>query len=233
MAMDHRTEQLMAKMRRFLLPGGNAVVRGIESVETKEIGCMRAQADAQSARFTAKGTYEATRSEFRWSARMQGSATRFLTIVDAYEGRGLLEVKIGGLIPVKRLTGPAADQGELQRYLATVVMVPPLLVANDAIRWEAIGASSLRVWDCSRADIHVDVELDGGGKPVECTALRPRLVGKKFELTRWSAVPVEYTDFDGIRVATKSEARWHLPEGALTAVELEITNVKFIGSEGR
>ena len=78
---------LLQRLRAFSLPGGEAAVRGWRGVALALRGEIRASPDARWMRFTAAQTIEATRSGFRWNARMHAGAFGVvaLTVTDAFE----------------------------------------------------------------------------------------------------------------------------------------------------
>ena len=128
----------------------------------------------------------------------------WISVTDAYEkGRGRLVVKLGGLIPVQKVQGSEADRGELQRYLASIALCPPILLSHTSLDWTAVGAISLRVRD--RADptgATLEMDISEEGCPLGCRADRPRIVGKQTVLTPWSATPHEFKESDGLRTAS-------------------------------
>ncbi len=71
--------------------------------------------------FTADETIDATRSDFVWTAHFDTGKISSPTVIDPYEeGHGRVTGKLG-IIPVKKFGGPEVDQGEIQRYLASLV----------------------------------------------------------------------------------------------------------------
>jgi hypothetical protein len=50
---------------------------------------------------------DATHSSFRWEARIDPGKSGSPTVIDAYEdSHGRLQVKLGGIVPVKKITRP-------------------------------------------------------------------------------------------------------------------------------
>jgi hypothetical protein len=216
-------QALLARMRVFFFPGGENRGRALRAIRATERGEMRMSPRAKWISFTAEETIHATCSSFRWDARLGGGRLGFVTVTDAYEeGHGRLNVKLGGLIPTARLRGPELDRGELQRYLASIALCPPLLLNNQSLEYAAAG-SALRVWDREDpAKTTVDIEIGEDGRPVSCRADRPRLVGKIAVPTPWSGVASEFREWEGIRVARRTEAAWLLPEGAFPYFRAEV-----------
>ncbi|HYW43146.1 MAG TPA: DUF6544 family protein [Bryobacteraceae bacterium] len=220
---------VLARLRAFCFPGGEEAARKVCAVKTTQRGEMRTTPEARWMPFTAEETIDARRSRFRWDARFQGGA---LGVTDAYEdGRGRLVIKLGGVVPVKKMTGPDLDKGELQRYLASVISCPPMVLNHASLEWTAAGPSTLRVRD--RDDptgATIDLEIDADGRPLMCRANRPRLVGKQSAQTPWSGRCSEFREWEGLRVAGRMEVAWHLPEGEFTYFREEVTAFQVISA---
>ncbi len=165
--------------------------------------------------FTAEEFIESTCSGFRWEAQVDPGKIGSPTVVDSYEQEhGRMLVKVGGLLPLRKVTGPDADRGELQRYLASVVFCPPMLVNHASLECTLAGPLTLRLRD--KADLtgtSIDLDLSEQGQPLACRADRPRLVGKQAVLTPWTGHFAEFQVWEGLRIASRLEVAWHLPEG--------------------
>jgi hypothetical protein len=67
----------------------------------------------------------------------------------------------------------------MQRYLASAIFCPPMLLNHPTLEWNAIGPFTLRLRDRQDATgATVDLDLSDEGRPLVCRANRPRLVGK-------------------------------------------------------
>lgn len=222
-----QTESLLARFRQFCFPDGEGAARAMTGVRVTEQGEMRMSPEARWIPFTAEQTIEARRSSFRWEARLSSGRLTPVTVSDAYEnGHGYLTVKAAGLIPLKKITGADADRGELQRYLASIPFCPPALLNHPSLEWNAVGSLSLRVRDRNDpTGATVDLEITPEGRPVTCRAERPRLIGKQSVLTPWCGSYLEFREWEGLRVASRLEVSWQLPEGPFTYFRSELTSV--------
>jgi len=222
------TEALLARLRAFFFPDGEGCGRPVRSFRIVEHGEMRMSPGAKWIPFTAEQVIETARSNCRWEAKIGGSRFGFITVTDAYEEtRGRLTVKLGGVIPTTRLAGPELDRGELQRYLASLAICPPILLNNRSLEYTAVGPATLRVQDrCGPAEAAVDLELREEGQPAACRAIRPRLVGKDAVLTPWSATGTEFREWEGMHVAMRTEAAWELPEGMFCYYRSDINSLQ-------
>ncbi|HUA58002.1 MAG TPA: DUF6544 family protein [Verrucomicrobiae bacterium] len=217
---------LLARLRGYLFPGGEDQAPDVQAVRIAERGEIRMSPTAKWLPFTAEQTIQATHSGSHWEARIGGGRLRSVTVVDAYErSHGLLTVKLGGIITTTRLTGPDLDRGELQRYLASFVFCPAMLLHHKLLEFTAVGPSTLRLGD--RDDpghATIDVEIAPDGQPTMCRAVRPRLVGKQAIPTPWFGMASEFREWDGMRIATRLEVAWQLPEGPFPYYRSEITS---------
>jgi hypothetical protein len=221
---DGDAQVLLAGLRSFLLPGGEDLARRVRCVRLKEQGEIRSAPEARWISFSAEERIEAHRSGFVWEAHLRTARIVPMVVVDAYEeGQGRLVVKIGGAVPVVNARGPETDKGELQRYLAGAPSCPPMLVAHPTLLWTTAGAWTLRLRDSGEpTGAAVEIEVAQDGRPVIARAERPRMLGKRTVLTPWSATSLDFREQEGLRLATRREAAWHLPEGAFTYVRSEV-----------
>jgi hypothetical protein len=184
--------------------------------------------EARWIRFTACEFIDATRSHFRWEARMDPGKISSITVIDAYEaGHGSLVVKLGGVLPVKEISGPDVDKAEIQRYLASMAYCPTMLLNHATLECTSVGPSTLRLRDKrDPTGAIVNLEVSEDGCPLVCRGERPRLVGKKVVLTQWSGTTSEFREYDGLRIATRVEAAWRFPEGDFTYFRAEVASIE-------
>lgn len=225
-AVDDSVDGLLGRLRAFLLPGGEEAARRVRTMTAVERGEIRAAPRSRAIPFTANERIDTTQSAFRWDARMTGGRMGIFSVTDAYEnGRGRLVVKVGGVLPLKKMSGADFDKGELQRYLAYAVLCPPILVNHATLDWTAAGSGRLRVRD--RTDptgATVDIEIASDGRPIASHAIRPREKGVE---TPWSAIAADFHERDGVRIPSRLAASWHLPEGEFTYITLDVTSFAF------
>jgi hypothetical protein len=216
----------LAQLRTFCFPGGVEAARAVRAVRNTQRGRMRTAPEARWMPYTAEEEIDATCSWFRWDARFGGGRLGFIAVTDAYEeGRGRLVVKLGGVIPVKKAQGPEYDKGELQRYLGAILTCPPILLNHATLECTANAPLTLRLRD--REDptgATVDLDLGEDGCPLGVRAMRPREAGKDIIPTPWSATCGDFREQEGIRLPTRMEVFWNLPEGPFSYFQGELTS---------
>ena len=223
-------QPLFAKVCAFCFPGGEEAARRVLAIRTTQRGEMRMSPQAKWIPFTSEEVTHATRSNFRWDARIKTGAFTSLTATDAFEeGRGRLVVKVAGAIPVNKLEGPDLDKGELQRYLSSIAFCPPILLNHASLEIASDGPLTLRLRNRQDStEAILDIDVSGEGQPLTCRADRPRMLGKKALLTPWSGIVAGYQEWNGLRVATRLEVSWHLPEGQFTYYRGEILSFSLV-----
>jgi len=228
--MDVETELMLNRLRLYCFSGDEDAARSIRGLRNTQRGELRGSPGAKWMPFTAEETIDATHSCFRWNARIGTGKITVVSATDAYEnGHGWLAIKAGGVLPVKKSTGPDFDKGELQRYLAAVVACPPILLNHPSLEWTAAGRHTLHLRD--REDptgATVDLDIAEDGRPLICRAERPRALGRKNVLTPWRATWNEPKERGGVRVPDSVEAAWHLPEGLFTYFRIEIIALEWL-----
>jgi len=223
---DDESPALLASFRSFCFPGGEDAARLVRGVKITQRGEFCMSPGARWSSFTAEERINATQSGFCWDARFGGSRLGSYVVTDAYEeGRGRLTIKLAGMLTVKKFAGPDLDKGEIQRYLSEILMCPSILLNHPSLEFTATGHRTLRLRDGrDSTGATVDFEFSDEGRPIACRAERPRLVGKRTVLTPWSEKCQEFEEWEGLRVARRVEACWHLPEGAFTYIRGEVTS---------
>ncbi len=186
------TSTLLTNLRSFCFPGGEEAARRIRTVRTTQSGEMRMSPEARWIRFTADETTHTTRSGFRWEAHLDPGKIGSPTVIDAYEqGHGRLVVKLGRIVPVRRIAGNRGRQRRDPALPRVDRFLPAAAAESSDAGGNAVGPSTLRFHDrLDPTGATVDLDLSDEGCPLACHATRPRLVGKQTVLTRgpeWEA----------------------------------------------
>ena len=219
--MSQETAALLARLRGFLLPEGDAAARSLKTIRIFEQGEMRASAEARWMSFTSEQTLQTQCSGFRWDARSSG-----VVITDAYEdGHGMAMSRLAGLLTLKKASrGPELDRGEVQRYLASLMFCPAALVNHASLEWTAVAESVLRVRDLTDpTGAAVDFEIGLDGEPASCRSIRPRLVGRNAVDTDWVGKGRDFRLWSGMRMAHRLEVWWEIPGAPFCYYRSEVT----------
>jgi hypothetical protein len=165
--------------------------------------------------FTAAEEFGVHAVEFEWRAAFGPNRLVRLIVDDRYrDGEGSLTVRVWGLLPVMRSTGPDTNRGEAMRYLAELPWVPHAIRSNQQLSWRELEAGAVEVSTLvGGRPASVRLSVDDAGLIRIASAIRPRLAGKTTVETPWVGEYGDYVELGGIRVPGSAEVRWELREG--------------------
>lgn len=214
---------LVRRYAEQALPEGTS---GATEVRIEQVGEMTLKPGAPPRRFTAVECFKVDRVAFSWRARFPLLGPLAMHVVDSYAGgEGGIEVRIFG-VPVQRSRGAALAQGQALRYLAELPLVPPAVRANSELDWREVDERTAEVGTRIGAQ-RVAVRLGFGedGEVLETVAQRPRAEAGN-AVTPWIGTYSDYALLGGVRVPTRAEVRWELPDGPFTYWRGTITAVE-------
>ncbi len=165
--------------------------------------------------FRAEQEIGVDRVELVWRARFPVLPFAPIRVLDWCRGQaGGLEVRFLGLL-VRRVSGPGVARGQVLRYLAELPWAPQAMLANAALEWRAVDERTVQVTAPAAgepATVLLHFDAAGDVVAVSCQA-RPREVGGRFVDTPFGGSFSHYATLAGVRVPTRAEARWELPDG--------------------
>lgn len=202
--------------------------RAFRTARIAQVGEMVLKPGAAPRRFAATEEFAIGRVAFAWHARFPMVGPLALRVSDSYDGHdGRLEVRVLGL-PVQRKRGPELAQGEAYRYLAEIAWVPHAIIANRHLEWRELDGRSVEVATLIAGErIAVRLRFSETGEIVRTEAKRPRLEAGN-TVTPWIGLYSDYQDFGAVRVPTRGEVRWELPEGPFTYWRGSITSLELL-----
>ncbi len=161
---------------------------------------------------------------FVWYAEQKKSLFVTMRVVDAYvDGRGVLNVRALGSLPIADMSGPGADEAELMRYLAELPWAPDAMLHNPDLRWRQLDEKTVEVEAAKVGTLaKVRFYFDDAGDIVEMQAdARGRAEGMEVVPRPWRGVFSDYRKIEGDfagetgfrRIPTKAEIGWQLEGG--------------------
>lgn len=153
---------------------------------------------------------------FVWEATATMARVVPVRVVDAHAGgKGWLEVRILGAIPMANATGPDSDKGEMMRFLSELAWNPDAILNAAALKWRQIDERTMEVSIQTAGGIAAVRHLfDANGDIVGIEADdRPYLVDGKTVPVRWVGRFRDYANFGPYRLPRYGEVAWELPEG--------------------
>lgn len=196
------------------------------TVRVEQVGKMVLKPSAEPRRFSAIEDFAIDRVAFAWRARFPLAGPVGLRVTDSYDGQhGLLEVRVLG-VPLQRKHGAKLAQGEAFRYLAEIAWVPHAILANSQLAWRELDSRTVEVaTDAGGARIAVRLLFNDRGEIERTTAERPRLEAGG-AVSPWIGEYSDYQEVGGVRVPTRGEVRWDLPEGPFSYWRGRVTSLE-------
>ena len=175
--------------------------------------------------FTATEEFAVDRVAFDWRARFPMLGPISMRVVDSYDGTdGRLEVRLLG-IPVQRKSGQELAQGEAFRYLAELAWAPQAILANPELVWREVDEQTVEVATrVQHEQIAVRLLFNEAGEITQTIAERPRLEAGN-AITTWIGEFADYQQLEGVRVPTRGEVSWQLPDGPFVYWRGRITSL--------
>ena len=195
-----------------------------ERIVIHQTGTMRLQPGAKWRPFSAEQWSAVSTIAFCWHARVKMAPLVTAVVEDAFEdGRGRLDVRVWGKLPIAHGEGPDIDRGEVQRYLAELPWNPAAMVRNPALHYEELENQSIRVLAIDR-ETYVDLGFDEAGDIVGAYT-ETRVRGDSGPAP-WQGVFGDYVEMGGVRIPRHGEVSWLLPSGKFTYWTGDITDVE-------
>jgi hypothetical protein len=175
--------------------------------------------------FTAQQSISAAQTRFVWRARFKVAPLLIGVVEDAFEaGRGRLDARMWGVVPMARARGRHIDRGEAQRYVAEIVWCPMALVHNPELRFRTISERVVRTW-MHDEDTYIDLIFDDSG---DISDVRTTTRARDGNLVQpWQGCFSEPRDFGEMRAPSRAEVSWETPEGPFVYWQGCVTSLTF------
>jgi hypothetical protein len=220
---------LPAPVERYLARALPPATEIPSRVRVGQEGEMRLKPGGRWLRFTAVEEFSVREIAFSWRARFSLASLVPLRVVDGYaDGAGRLDARLFGLVPVVRARGPAVSEGEVYRYLAELPWAPHAILANRSLSWSDLDARTVEVVTrVGSASPAVRLAFDEADDVVRSWAeRRPRAERRTVRQYPWRGAFHDHATLAGIRVPTRAEVTWELPDGPFSYWRGTITSLE-------
>jgi hypothetical protein len=208
------------------LPAGGPTASAVRIAQKGE---LMLKSDGRALRFHAVEELAVAEVGFIWRAKVRIAPLVSMRVVDSYRaGKGSLDGRLFG-VPVARGRGQETNAGQAMRYLAELAWVPHALAANGELEWHQLEDDIVEV--AARAGsskVAVGLRFDRNGDILAAFADRPRREGGRFVPRHWIGIYGDYAELGGVRLPTRAEVRWELPDGPFTYWRGTVTSVELV-----
>ncbi|WP_235111840.1 MULTISPECIES: DUF6544 family protein [Acaryochloris] len=196
------------------------------TIQIHQTGEMRLSEQGQWLPFSATQDFSIRQPGFVWRATFRLAPFIHIEVVDSYvQGKGRLEGRLLGSVPLLRAAGSSTDKGELMRCLAELIFFPAAFLNNSALHWHELNEFTVEVK--GEPDVGVHYNFDPNGDLVDITAPnRPRMVAGQAVETPWSCTVSDYRTLSGYDIPTFGQVSWQLEDGPFTYWRGRITHLE-------
>ena len=180
-------------------------------------------------RFSAVEDFAVAEIAISWRALFPILPLVRLHVVDDYRGgEGRLEARLLGLVPVMQRTWAGSSRRRGYEIPRRAVLGSPRDARQFEPEWRAVGAKSVEVAARVGAEsAAVRLEFDEDGDVAgSFTGARPRSERQSVVRRPWRGVFGDYGVVGGVRVPSRADVRWELPEGEFTYWRGRITSLE-------
>ncbi len=176
----------------------------VEIANIKQVGALKV--NGKWTKFKARQRFDFVNKSFVWKAKVG-----VVKVTDQYvDEKGLLQVKLFGLIQLVKEIGEEINQGEVLRLLSEMIWFPSSLLSSY-INWEEIDKNTVRatiVYGNKHAS--ADFSFEDNGKLLFVRAKRYKETKGNYTLVDWEVGNFEYKKIDGNLLPYKGEVMWKL-----------------------
>ena len=146
------------------------------------------------------------------------------------DGHASMDIRAFGRWTVQSASGPELTRAETVTLFNDMCVMAPATLIDPAIKWQsACDHMAVATFAHAGHEIHAELTFDDDGDLVNFTSGdRSRMSPNgTSETMSWSTPLGRFRDFDGVRLPSHGEGRWHAPEGEYAYVEIEIDEVNY------
>jgi hypothetical protein len=224
-----RLESLPPAVRKWLETAGVLGKPEISYGHLKQTGELRTSPEGKWMVFNAQQMVNLDTPAFIWDTKVEMAP--FITLHGRdklLDGEGEMLIKLVSLIPVvDDGPGEKMNTGAMLRFLGEICWFPSAALSKH-ITWEETGRYTAKAtFRIGQSEVAGEFTFNGAGDMESFEALRYYGGGEEARQEKWFIKALEYREFSGYRIPSKSRVTWKLPEGDFNWLNLEITSLEF------
>jgi hypothetical protein len=214
-------------VQRWMIRSNVIGIKPIQRARLTQRGQLRTKPDGRWMPMEAQQLVTLYHPGFLWQATIDAGAGMTITGLDKYQsGQGSMIIRALNAVTIAKSSGAETDQGSMMRYLAEIVWSPTAAL-NDQIRWEYVSENSARaVMHHSDTAVSGLFSFNTDGDVIAFEGKRYAEIDNRYSLENWLVTVLEYKNFNGIRIPSKSEVTWRFKTGDFTWLKVEVTGIE-------
>lgn len=200
----------------------------IKTVRLKQEGRMRTKKDGPWMSVKAEQYFTVDEPGFVWIADVKMAPLLHLSGMDTYQaGKGKMNIKLLSLFSVVDSEGPEIDSATMMRYLVEMMWFPAGAL-SPYIKWQVMGQNNAKAkMEYKGVSVSAVFYFNENGDIIRIEGKRYREINGKYFLTDWGGRNIEFKEFEGIRIPSKSEVIWFEEDGEFIWFEVEINDLQY------
>ena len=225
-----QVEELPEPVQKWLVWSGSVGKAEVRSMYLEQSGQIKLKPEQKHwtpAKAQQYSTFEPP--EFTWKVDMKLAPGTHISGKDVFRnGRAQMRIKFDGIMPLSKTENSSkTNQSSLQRYLMELSCCPPAALSSY-VSWQRVDETTATAMMelngvSGTADFHFNVR----GELESVKALRYKDSNEGAKMMLCTANILSYMEAGGIKVPSKMEIVWDLPEGPFTWYEFEVSGVHF------
>lgn len=228
------TEQDMAALpalvQRYLRVAGVVGKPRVASFRARFQGQIKSRPDAGYMGFTAVQTsfFDEPTRLFLIEASLRGVP---FAALHTYVGpSATMKVKVASLVTVVDAKGPEMNRSETVTMLNDMCFLAPATLVDPHIGWEELGPLSVQATFTNAGNtVSATLFFNEAGELVNFHSDDRYLSadGVEYSKYRWVTPLHDYRDYGGVRLASRGEALWEMPDGPLEYGRFELVEIEY------
>ncbi|MGH9887345.1 MAG: DUF6544 family protein [bacterium] len=149
----------------------------------------------------------------------------------AYEGAtATMRVRVASLVNVVDARGAEMDVAETVTLFNDMCVFAPAALIAAPVRWTEIDSHTVAAsFTNAEHTIGATLRFSDNGELADFVSddRSASADGRAFTRMRWSTPLSAYRDFDGYRIASRGEGRWHAAEGEYAYIRIELESITY------
>jgi hypothetical protein len=142
-----------------------------------------------------------------------------------------MQVRLLGAVSMVDVTGPEMARSETVTMFNDLCVMAPAALVDESIEWREIDGHRVEgTYSNGVETVTATLVFDDEGDLIDFVSddrSRAEANGTTFVRTRWSTPLSAYREFEGRRVSTDDQGRWHLPDGTFTYLEFVLDEITY------
>jgi uncharacterized protein YnzC (UPF0291/DUF896 family) len=200
-----------------------------KDVYLKQIGFFKTEPKAKWLSLKATQLFNLRTRAFIWHGIISIIPGVTIQARDYYRNqKGNMLIKFAGSITMANEKGPEMNQGAFIRFAVEAIWFPWLFADKNFVKWQHVDnrTAIAHVTDGKNSG-SITCKFNEKNELIQVAAKRYMTTEQGAKLLPWGGLCSAYKEFNGIKIPSKANIYWDLPEGRFECIKLEVTDIVY------